>query len=313
MTFHSDYKNLLVSEADILPRLKDAGIVLPAKLAGTFLESDKREDWQEIHALRNVFTAVEAVKAICGIDPSYAWDLSPEDDQKYDGYMSLLVDAVKHGELSGKVKNPLDAPYQWEIAHTDIYSWCEKNNIPWPFSKPVAPTVSNSLSKELEREQAKRQEVATAEQSKRRAAELEGLRLQLEQELAKREAAEAEVAALRREIEDMCYARKAAEEVAEREAARRHDDWLREQYNRQPDTLTTGLTFPYATKELEAMRTAVAKYWEGYTTDKRQPTQKEIGLELGELLGLPRQASGDPARKAIALAAAIKPSDLPDA
>lgn len=74
-----------------------------------------------------------------------------------------------------------------------------------------------------------------------------------------------------------------------------------------------GLSFPYATKELEAMRAAVAQYWEGYTTDKRQPTQKAVALTLGEMLGLPQQGSGDAARKAITLASAIKPDTLPDA
>jgi len=75
----------------------------------------------------------------------------------------------------------------------------------------------------------------------------------------------------------------------------------------------TGLAFPYATKELEAMRAAVAEYWEGYTPDKRQPTQKAVAYSLGEKLNLPRQGSGDPARKATALASAIKPDTLPDA
>ncbi|SEI82562.1 hypothetical protein SAMN04244579_02133 [Azotobacter beijerinckii] len=61
------------------------------------------------------------------------------------------------------------------------------------------------------------------------------------------------------------------------------------------------------------MRAAVAKYWEGYTTDKRQPTQKEVAIELGELLGLSLMKNKEPARKAVNLAAAIKPVDLPDA
>lgn len=73
-----------------------------------------------------------------------------------------------------------------------------------------------------------------------------------------------------------------------------------------------GITFPYATKDLEAMLAVAAKYWENYTADKRQPTQKEIALTLGELLGLPRQGNGDAARKAIVLASAIKPNALPD-
>lgn len=74
-----------------------------------------------------------------------------------------------------------------------------------------------------------------------------------------------------------------------------------------------GLTFPYATKELKAMRDAVSKHWEGYTPEKRQPTQKAVALTLGELLGLPQQGNGDAARRAIILAAAIKPDTLPEA
>lgn len=75
----------------------------------------------------------------------------------------------------------------------------------------------------------------------------------------------------------------------------------------------SGLTFPYATRELEAMRTVALKYWAPYTPDKRMPTQKEVGLELCTILNLQRQASGDPARKAIVLATAVRPDSLPDA
>lgn len=71
---------------------------------------------------------------------------------------------------------------------------------------------------------------------------------------------------------------------------------------------STGITFPYSTRELEAMRAAALKHWANYTPDKRQPTQKKIGIELGELLGLDRQANGEPARKAIVLATAIRPN-----
>ncbi|SEJ09479.1 hypothetical protein SAMN04244579_03092 [Azotobacter beijerinckii] len=168
-------------------------------------------------------------------------------------------------------------------------------------------------------------------------AELE-LRQKLEQERAVREAAEAEVAELRQQLGNA----KTAYEWLRRENRAAHDGWKLDQAEstrkgqelaaanaelermrlqatdtnqagQQHEAPATGLTFPYATKELEAMRAAVAKYWEGYTTDKRQPTQKEVSIELGELLGLPRQGSGDPNRKAMNLAAAIKPVDLPDA
>lgn len=72
-----------------------------------------------------------------------------------------------------------------------------------------------------------------------------------------------------------------------------------------------GLFFPYSTKELEAMRAASLKYWANYTPDKRQPTQKAVGFELCELLGLPLQSTGEPARKAMILATAIRPDTLP--
>lgn len=74
----------------------------------------------------------------------------------------------------------------------------------------------------------------------------------------------------------------------------------------------SGLTFPYATRELEAMRAVALQYWAPYTPDKRMPTQKEVGLELCTILNLQRQASGDPARKAIVLATAVRPDSLPD-
>jgi hypothetical protein len=77
----------------------------------------------------------------------------------------------------------------------------------------------------------------------------------------------------------------------------------------QPSQLT-GLTFPYATKELQAMQKAALKYWAEYTPDKRQPTQIEVQLELCELLGLVVGNDATPPRKTIALAGAIKP-DVP--
>lgn len=71
-----------------------------------------------------------------------------------------------------------------------------------------------------------------------------------------------------------------------------------------------GIAFPYATRELKAMHAAAMKYWADYTPDKRQPTQKEIGIEIGELLDLSLQSNNEPARKAIVLASAIKPDSI---
>ena len=183
-----------------------------------------------------------------------------------------------------------------------------------------------TLRKELEQEQAAR-EAAEAELSERRALDgkrsLDHIRHALSYD--------------RKEFSAMQKRAEQAEQVAkildrqlteQKELTRRQSEILAEMAKRvsehrsgqqqgsanEANNLANScVTFPYATKELETMRAVATKYWKGYTTDKRQPTQKEIGLEIGELLGLPRQASGDPARKAIVLAAAIKPDTLPDA
>lgn len=87
---------------------------------------------------------------------------------------------------------------------------------------------------------------------------------------------------------------------------------LQERDSNEMESQPKGLNFPYATKDLEAMRTVALKYWAPYTSDKKMPTQKDIGLELCTILDLPRQSDGYPARKAIVLATAVRPNSLPD-
>jgi hypothetical protein len=79
-----------------------------------------------------------------------------------------------------------------------------------------------------------------------------------------------------------------------------------------PETLI-GTTFPYSTKGLEALRAVALKHWAGYTPDKRQPTQKDIGYAICEELGLEYQKTNEPPRKAKELATLIRPDELPDA
>lgn len=68
----------------------------------------------------------------------------------------------------------------------------------------------------------------------------------------------------------------------------------------------TSLTFPYATKHLEAMREAAIKHWAGHDRSKPAPygIQKEVQNFLAE-------RTGENSRKVAELAAAIKPDDLP--
>lgn len=110
------------------------------------------------------------------------------------------------------------------------------------------------------------------------AAELEDLRVQLEQERS---------------------ARAAAEQRAERAEAGK----LHQQLGRQPDGC---LTFPYATRQLEAMRDAATKFWQSHDRSKPAPyrIQKQVRNFLAERIG-------ENPRKVAELAAAIKPDDLP--
>lgn len=128
------------------------------------------------------------------------------------------------------------------------------------------------------------------------------LKSALEHEQMARKYAESLAGDLRDELEDEHNARLA--ENSERAGGCR---CACEQDNETSPT-SAGITFPYVTRELEAMCAAALKHWANYTPDKRQPTQKKIGIELGELLGLDRQANGEPARKAIVLATAIRPN-----
>lgn len=78
------------------------------------------------------------------------------------------------------------------------------------------------------------------------------------------------------------------------------------------DGSSTGITFPYSTKGLEALRAVALKQWADYTPEKRQPTQKEIGYAICEALGVKYQKTNEPPRKAKELATIIRPDDLPE-
>ena len=140
--------------------------------------------------------------------------------------------------------------------------------------------------------------------------ELEDLRRELGVERARREAAEAEIAALRQRIDDAnaCGQYNEASVICESGG-----DCSTVRAMHHHGVTTAGLVFPYATKRLEAMRAVAVTHWASYTSDKRRPTQKEVGLDLGEALGLSRQANGEPAREAKVLAVAIKPDYQLDA
>lgn len=74
----------------------------------------------------------------------------------------------------------------------------------------------------------------------------------------------------------------------------------------QSEAPTTGLTFPYATKHLEAMRDAAIAHWSEHDRAKPAPygIQKQVQSFIAEL-------TGENARKVAELTKAIKPDDLP--
>jgi hypothetical protein len=184
-------------------------------------------------------------------------------------------------------------------------------------------TELEDLRQQLEQERAKR-EAAEAELLKRRGEDgtraLNDMRSMLgvhdhkEFSAMQKRAVYAEnmVAALDLQLTEQSERRRRSEEMTAELAKRLSTNNQGPQASCQSESPTTGLAFPYSTKELEAMKAAALKYWANYTPDKRQPTQKEVGYELCELLSLPRQANNEPARKAVVLATAIRPDTLPE-
>ena len=154
-----------------------------------------------------------------------------------------------------------------------------------------------------------RQTLARARNAESRAAKLEA---HAEYERVLRVEAEGRAASARATLElFMAGAARRAAEAAKN--APGSPPATADSFGHHPETPDAGPSFPYATKELMALRQAVAMFWEDYTPDKRQPTQKAVAYALGDLLNLPTQGSGEPARKAMNLAAVIKPDTLPDA
>lgn len=179
------------------------------------------------------------------------------------------------------------------------------------------------LRSQLEHERASREQ-AEVELLKMRADDgsntLEKMRLMLNHDHAefsamqqRAENAEAQVATTESLLIELRKQKQSDTLLIERMTERMGQHQRDKQSNQQTEMTAIGLTFPYVTKELGAMLAAALKYWSGYTSDKRQPTQKEVGYELCKLLGLPIQSTGEPARKAMILATAIKPDALPDA
>jgi len=171
----------------------------------------------------------------------------------------------------------------------------------------------------------------------------EELRRQLIQERAAREAAESGMLELRRQrgtealtgIEGMVYGNIEYRSLLERaekaeQMVESMDKQLREKaetikmngerFNRmeapledapkadRPDSDTTagGLTFPYATKHLEAMRDAASHFWKEH--DRTTPAPYGIQKKVQNFLA---GRTGENTRKLAELAAAIKPDNLP--
>lgn len=275
MIFHSDYNNLFLKEGDIIPKLKKLGFALPESwygIGGAFPR------WYKLYVGRRMFSAAEVVKILCGIDPAYNGPLDGTDDLEYDRYMALFIDSVRHGELVGKVDDTREQAYLWEVSHDDVRSWCKVNSLDWPFrkAKEVNPPDSLDASEELER-----------------VAELQGfLNSDLRDEIharveAEQRADQAEIA-LEKCRQDLALA------LSERAVAG------------AKLTDVGCLTFPYATKQLEAMRDAALAYWAEHDRSKPAPygIQKTVAIFLAS-------RTGENARKLAELAAAIKPDDLP--
>ncbi|WP_148059008.1 hypothetical protein [Pseudomonas chlororaphis] len=275
MIFHSDYNNLFLKEGDIIPKLKNLGFALPESWYGI---GGVVPRWYKLYMGRRMFSAAEVVRILCGIDPAYNGPLNESDDLEYDRYMALFIDSVKHGELVGKVDDTPDQAYLWEVSHDDVRSWCKANSLDWPLRKlkEVNPSDSLSATEELER-----------------VLELQGflnsdLREEVQARLEAEQRAEQAELALEECRQELTLALSKRELIVTK------------------PTDPGCLTFPYATKQLEAMRDAALAHWANHDRSKPAPygIQKTVATFLAS-------RTGENARKLAELAAAIKPDDLP--
>ncbi|WP_434569190.1 hypothetical protein [Pseudomonas sp. Z3-8] len=122
------------------------------------------------------------------------------------------------------------------------------------------------------------------------------------------EQAERMVAALDRQLTEQAERKRINDNVIKaltQELRKLHG---REQSPSPHDESVPGLTFPYATKQLEAMRDAALAHWVEHDRSKPAPygIQKTVATFLAA-------RTGENARKLAELAAAIKPDDLPKA
>jgi hypothetical protein len=111
----------------------------------------------------------------------------------------------------------------------------------------------------------------------------------------------AEVETLRRQLEQERTARQASEQRAEQAEAEVAELRLQMAAVGTTGQHSSGLYFPYATKQLEAARDAALKYWCDFNHE-HPPLQKSIAGFMIE--------RGVPARQAQELTIAIKPDDL---
>lgn len=79
------------------------------------------------------------------------------------------------------------------------------------------------------------------------------------------------------------------------------------------DEKTTEITFPYATKELEAMKAVAIEKWAALDPNHRQPKQAAVQEEIRKKLGISLLKDGTMPNKAIYLATAIRPDGAPRA
>lgn len=138
------------------------------------------------------------------------------------------------------------------------------------------------------------------------ACQVEVIRLNdsLTQEQMARQHAEIIAGELRGELQDEHNARISMQSLAAENAARAV---VKHPSSQAP---AAGLSFPYATKELEAMCKVAIEYWADHTPDKRQHKQDAIQRAICKELGLDAPATKTPPNKAIYLATAIKPDEL---
>lgn len=222
----------------------------------------------DIYKNRKVYSIDEVCQILSDIDPCSPHEPTEEQQILFERFKASMQDATEFGILKDKQLNPDAFLSPAQYTSYSITRWCESIGLEW-----ITPSF-NPADQDL----------------------LIGTRVEdaLRNQLVERNQIIDQL------DEEVCHLKKEVSRLFSSDL----DSFfaLQERKCEEP----CGISFPYITPELKAMRDAIERFRLNDSTDSNTTLQKEISSYICTLLGLTPDAAGS-TRLTRSLAAAIKP------